>query len=576
MTRMEDFREIWCLDFEFQPFNGHKTVTICMVAKELRSGKLIRCFGDDLVPGRPPFTISRDQLFIAYYASAEMDCFIELGWAAPPYLLDLYAEFRCMTSGRKLPTRYGLLGALAHFGFDSMTHVEKEAMRNLALRGAPFSPDEKRALLDYCQSDVEALEQLVPRMAHLIDLPYALLRGRYMIAAAMIERNGIPLDVTLWNLLSHQWEALQMNLINRYDHFGVFEGRTFREVNFKTMLRKLAIPWPRHESGKLDLREDTFKTMARLHPEIAPLKELRKTLSSMHLNRLSVGGDGRNRVLLSAFASVTGRNQPSNAKFIFGLAAWLRGLIKPTKGYAVSYIDYEQQEFGIAAALSGDKRMQEAYASGDPYLAFAKQAGAIPPDASKESHPQIRDQFKECALGVQYGMREASLAQRLGIPRARGRELINLHQDTYSQFWEWRERVLARAQLEGYLRTAYGWKIHVTPETKALTLGNFLMQGNGAEILRLACIFGIENKVRICAPVHDALLIEATESQIEAVSETMQGYMEKAARTVLAGFPLRTEKTIIPSSKRYMDKKGIPMWNTVMEIIGEGGKLVNA
>ena len=87
--------------------------------------------------------------------------------------------------------------------------------------------------------------------------------------------------------------------------------------------------------------------------------------------------------MLSAFRARTGRNQPSNTKFIFGPSVWLRGLIQPPPGYGIAYIDWAQQEFGIAAALSGDPLMMEAYRSGDPYLAFAKQAGAAPPEATK-------------------------------------------------------------------------------------------------------------------------------------------------------------------------------------------------
>ena len=53
-------------------------------------------------------------------------------------------------------------------------------------------------------------------------------------------------------------------------------------------------------------------------------------------------------------------------------------------------------------------RMMEAYTSGDPYLEFAKQAGAVPSDATKESHRNEREQFKACVLAVQYGVGEAS------------------------------------------------------------------------------------------------------------------------------------------------------------------------
>src|SRR6476659_9940813 len=122
--------------------------------------------------------------------------------------------------------------------------------------------------------------------------------------------------------------------------------------------------------------------MARAHPAVASLRELRSALSDLRLNDLAVGGDGRNRTILSAFRARTGRNQPSNSRFIFGPAVWLRSLIKPPPGHAVAYVDWSQQEFGIAAALSGDHNMQAAYQSGDPYLAFAKQAGAVPADAT--------------------------------------------------------------------------------------------------------------------------------------------------------------------------------------------------
>jgi DNA polymerase I len=119
--------------------------------------------------------------------------------------------------------------------------------------------------------------------------------------------------------------------------------------------------------------------------------ELRKTLSRLRVNRLAVGSDGRNRSSLRPFTSKTGRNQPSMNGFIFGSAAWVRALIKPEPGMGLAYVDYEQQEFGIAAALSGDSAMMEAYSSGDPYLAFAKQSGAVPPGATKETHAMERD-----------------------------------------------------------------------------------------------------------------------------------------------------------------------------------------
>jgi DNA polymerase I len=74
--------------------------------------------------------------------------------------------------------------------------------------------------------------------------------------------------------------------------------------------------------------------------------------------------------------------------------------------------------------------MVEAFLSSDPDLAFAKQAGAVPQDATKASHGFIRDQFKAAALAVQYGMGCESLASRIGQPTCHARNLLRLHRAT--------------------------------------------------------------------------------------------------------------------------------------------------
>jgi len=207
---------------------------------------------------------------------------------------------------------------------------------------------------------------------------------------------------------------------------------SFSQRRFAEWLAANEIPWPRLPSGQLALDDDTFRQMAKAHPVVSPLRELRHALGEMRLfSDLAVGSDGRNRCILSAFRSLTGRNQPSNAKFIFGPSVWLRSLIKPEPGRAVAYVDWAQQEFGIAAALSGDPAMRAAYTSGDPYLEFAKQARAVPADATKQSHSGERELLKVCALAVQYGMEADSLAVRLGRPPCEARELLRLHRQTY-------------------------------------------------------------------------------------------------------------------------------------------------
>jgi DNA polymerase I-like protein with 3'-5' exonuclease and polymerase domains len=272
-------------------------------------------------------------------------------------------------------------------------------------------------------------------------------------------------------------------------------------------------------------------------------------------------------VLLSAFGSRTGRNQPSNSRFIFGPAVWLRGLIQPGPGRAVAYVDWEQQEFGIAAALSGDPAMMEAYRSGDPYLAFAKQAGAVPADATKASHKRERDQFKVCALAVQYGQGPKSLAARLGVTEARGRELLELHKQTYPRYWSWSDALQDHAMLHGGLHTVFGWRVQAGPDANPRSLRNFGMQANGAEMLRLACCLATEQGIEVCAPVHDALLVEGPAEQIDEVVVRTQAAMREASAVVLNGFLLRTDAKVIRHPERYLDERGQQMWDTVQELL---------
>ena len=150
-----------------------------------------------------------------------------------------------------------------------------------------------------------------------------------------------------------------------------------------------------------------------------------------------MGQDGRNRTPLRPFSSRTGRNQPSAKASALGTAAWVRHLIQPQSGTGLAMIDWEQQEFGIAAALSEDPAMQDAYRSGDPYLALAVIAGAAPADATAASHPQARDRFKACALGVQYGMGADRLARQIGSTINVARDLLDHHRRSFPKFWAW-------------------------------------------------------------------------------------------------------------------------------------------
>jgi DNA polymerase I len=194
------FQQVWAIDFEFCASAGENPEPVCLVAWELRSGRRVRLWRDEFGIA-PPYPTGPGALLVAYYASAEISCHLALGWPAPERVLDLFTEFRNSTNGIPTGNGAGLLGALAYHGLDGIGALEKDEMRALVLRGGPWSDTERAQILDYCESDVAALARLLPAMLPKVDLPRALLRGRYMSAVARMERNGVPIDVGTFELL---------------------------------------------------------------------------------------------------------------------------------------------------------------------------------------------------------------------------------------------------------------------------------------------------------------------------------------------------------------------------------------
>ena len=131
------YREIWLVDFEFVAVPGERPIPVCLVALELRTGRLVRQWRDEF--GRtPPYAIDPEALFLAYFSSAELGCHLAIGWPLPARVIDFYVEFRNHTNGLSPSNGTGLLGALAYFGLDGMDAVEKDRDARINPEGRPM------------------------------------------------------------------------------------------------------------------------------------------------------------------------------------------------------------------------------------------------------------------------------------------------------------------------------------------------------------------------------------------------------------------------------------------------------
>jgi hypothetical protein len=367
----------------------------------------------------------------------------------------------------------------------------------------------------------------------------------------------------------HREEILDRMIVEIDKGYGLFDGRTFKRDQFAQWLIKENIDWPMTESGQLDLRDETFKDLSETHPQLKPIRHLRQSLARMRLHPDAISEDGRSRPFLNPFGSSTGRNQPRSNEFIWGMSKWSRGFVKPPEGYGLGCPDYSSQEVGIAAAISGDRNMQDAYRSGDAYFWFAKKGELVPPETTQATFKPLRPLYKMAFLAINYGISPESLGLRINRPTIFAQHLIERHHDLFPDYWRWSNRAVDHAMLFGWQSTVFGWIYRLPPEPRPTALRNFPVQSNGAEMLRLAHCLLTENGIRVCAPIHDSFVIEATLESLDQEIERARSLMAEAARVVLRGFELFTDVKVVRYPDRYSCSEGKPMWDLVMRLLKE-------
>jgi DNA polymerase I len=543
----------------------------------MRSGRTLQLWGEELrhcpVAFQDPGTLT-----VGYQIAAEFSCHIPLRWPQPANCIDLYVEFRHLTNDARIKSGdrekgfYALDGALRYFGIDMIDSAYKKQMHERIPQGPPFTCEEEREIPEYNGVDVDGTARLVPHIIPRIrSLPHALMRGQFMWCIAQMEHRGIPIDSAWLERITKRWDGIQCDLVTERDApFGAYEivdGKPhWRDARFEALLRRERIAWPRYADGKYDLRGKTFEAQTKHHPKLEPLRELRSTMSALRANKLEVGRDGRNRTSLWPFGSKTSRNQPSTNKYVFGPAKCLRFLIAPTDT-ALVHRDFSQQEVFIAALVSKDEALLAACATGDVYLGVAKQLGEAPEDATKQSHPVLRQQYKTVVLGILYGLGTHSLAQRIGVSLYEAGEILARLRARFRAFEDFTANVTDYAGLNLEVSNGWGWWMQTPPETSPRTIRNFPIQSIGAEVMRATCILAERRGLRIIAPVHDAFMGEAPVGQIEEVSEQLDQAMRDASRVILQGYELRTDVQIIRPDERFYDERGEGMWNTITRLV---------
>ena len=463
----KNFGTIVVCDFEYEVASGSMPNVLCMVAyvldEQLEHVHTVRLWRGDF-GSVPPFDTGPDALFVAYAAWAEMTCFQVLGWQFPLHIFDLHTAYLAASNAllprspdqvRRKP-RKRLPDACRAYGIEGWERIDKHTTAEAIGQGR-WREYGREAVLDYCEEDVRMSVRLLraqlrrhqcgPTILPAADVPRVLHWSNYSAkAVAQIQSRGMPIDVPLWNLVQENKQAVIGKLLRGFDpSYGSEEPiyTTDGEWSYarfeRFLVRSGVTAWPRLESGKLDIDGDAFRMMSHI-PGIEGLHALRDTLGVIARAKLPIGHDGRNRPSLFPFCTATGRN--AHAKSLFNAHASVRSFMAFSPDAIGVYLDWRTQEVGIAAALSEDRALIEAYRDGDVYHSLALVCG-LTDDTDlkrwKRECPDVRQRMKALQLGINYGMGVPSLARGLDRHPIIASNFIERHRRRYPRFWEWRD-----------------------------------------------------------------------------------------------------------------------------------------
>ncbi|WP_347988222.1 DNA polymerase I [Methylomonas sp. AM2-LC] len=212
------------------------------------------------------------------------------------------------------------------------------------------------------------------------------------------------------------------------------------------------------------------------------------------------------------------------------------------QGYKMVAADYSQIELRIMAHLSGDTGLLTAFSQGvDVHSATAAEVFEV--DISQVTQ-DLRRSAKAINFGLIYGMSAFGLAQQLGLSRNQAQAYIDLYFARYPGVKQYMDSIREQAKLQGYVETLFGRRLYlpeINSRNAALrqyaerTAINAPMQGTAADIIKramIACHNWIRDSrpdVKMIMQVHDELVFEVAESQLETSIETIRNRMSAAA-----------------------------------------------
>jgi DNA polymerase-1 len=427
----------------------------------------------------------------------------------------------------------------------SMADVPLEEISEYAAEDADIALQLHQLLLPEIKSNnLHTLlsEQEIPLVPVLIDMEktgvkldtdlLAEMSGEFQLEIESLENEVYDLAGQSFNLNSTQQLAVVL-----YEKLGLPAGKKTK-TGYSTNISELERLAPVHELPRKLLRYRHLTKLKSTYIDALPAL-IHPITGRVHTSyNLTIAATGRLSSTDPNLQNIPIRSEEGGrirSAFIAGEPDWL-----------IVAADYSQIELRIMAHLSGDERLIEAFNEGwDIHRSTAAWMNDFPPELVTSD---MRRQAKEVNFGVLYGMGEFGLAQRLGISMKRAKDFIAQYFANFPRVKEYIDEVHEAARVNGYVETMMGRR-RLLPEINAKNFQirqnaqriaiNTPIQGSAADLMKRAMIaiyYMLKEKnfqARMLMQVHDELVFEAPENEVERLAERVKTVMGGAMDLVV-------------------------------------------
>ncbi len=441
--------------------------------------------------------------------------------------------------------------AMQVLGFDALpAFYDQEDARNLL----GVAPEALESLSQHCQliAAMQDQEQIrleetgMKKLLEEIELPLLPVLAKMQARGILADKQRL---LDFGRQLDGELEKLEKQIDQLAGHsFNIASPKQLGAVLFD----ELGLKTGKKTRTGYSTDAETLEKLKSAHPIVPILLDWRRVskLKSTYVEGLSkvIGPDGRVRSTFHQTVTATGRLSSAdpnlqNLPVRREEGSEIRRCFTAPKGWVLVDADYSQIELRVLAHMAGDKAMQAAFASGeDIHAVTASQVFGTPLD---QVTPAQRRAAKAVNFGIVYGISAWSLADDIHVSNSQAQDYINAYLSHYAGVRDFMNQVKNQASETGWVSTLYGRR-RIIPELKSSNFNtrsfgqraamNTPIQGTAADIIKLAMIRvdqrlekeGLE--ARLILQVHDELILEAPEREVQTAARLLQEEMEAAAQ----------------------------------------------